>query len=418
VPDRARREREERNNMTCARKRPRYGLPLALGAALFTGLAGCGGQSSSSSVTDSPAASSTASSNSGVAYAKSQVAATMAVPQFTFKAPSFDISKISGKTIFNIPLTSAVPFVTDVDQQAAGIARKYGARWVEYTNQGTPTEWTTGINQAITQHASVIALSNSIPLPLIAPALQKAKAAGIPVVSYHSYQDGQLGATPPDGPGASVRAATTAFVTTPFWKAARLLADYVIAQTDGKADDVVFTSSEVNPAAGMATALLDEFHTRCPACKVTVINVPVAEWGTKLASDTQSALGSDPNINYVTPLFDSMSLFIQQGVTAAGKSGQVHIDSYNGTPAVMKLIQHGDVMSMDIGESVAWLGYSAMDQIGRVLAGAPPVSDGNEQTPLRIFDKSNISQAGDPPNATSGYGASYPSGYAALWADK
>jgi ribose transport system substrate-binding protein len=377
-------------------------------------LAACGGQSGGSG----SSAASSAATSSGVAYAKGQVAAAMGVPAFRLKAPQAAFAKIRGKTIFNIPLTSAVPYIVDVDQQAASVARRYGARWVEYTNQGTPTEWAAGINQAISQRAAIIALSNSIPLPLIAPALQRARAAGIPVVSYHSYQDGQLAAAPPDGPGAQAKAATTAFVTAPFWKAARLLADYVIAQTDGKADDVVLTSSDVNPANGMTAALMDEFHAHCPACKVKVINVPVADWGTKLAPETQSALGTDPGVNYITPLFDSMSLYIQQGITAAGKSGQVHIDSYNGTPAVMKLIQQGNVMTMDVGESVAWLGYAAMDQIGRVLSGSPPIASGDEQTPLRIFDKTNISQAGTPPAATSGYGTAFAAGYASLWGQK
>ena len=312
---------------------------------------------------------SSSSGSDGVAYAKKQIAAASAIPTFKLKAPSFDMTKIKGKVIFNIPVTSAVPYVVSVDQAAAQVAAKYGAKWVEYTNQGTPTQWTAGINQAIAQHASVIILAQGIAVNLIVPAMQKAKAAGIPVVITHDFQNGQQNTPPPTGPGAAVNKLTKAFVNVPFWEAARLEADYVIAQTNGKADDVIFTSPDVPPSNGITAAMTKEFKDHCTDCKVKVITVPLADWATKIAPQTQSSLTSDPSINWVTPIYDSMSLYAQQGITAAGKSGSVHIASYNGTPAVMKLIQSGNIMSMDVGENITWLAYATMDQVGRVITG-------------------------------------------------
>ena len=116
-----------------------------------------------------------------MAYAKQQIAAATAIPTFKLNAPAFDMSKIKGKVIFNIPVTSAVPYVISVDKAAAAVVQKYGAKWVEYTNQGTPNEWTAGINQAIAQKADVIILAQGTALSLIIPAMQKAKAAGIPI---------------------------------------------------------------------------------------------------------------------------------------------------------------------------------------------------------------------------------------------
>jgi len=353
-----------------------------------------------------------------VAYATQQINAASALPTFKLVAPSFDMSAIKGKTIFNIPVTSAVPYVVSVDKQAAQVAAKYGAKWVEYTNQGTPTQWTAGINQAIAQHADVIILAQGTAVQLIVPAMQKAKAAGIPVVITHDFQNGQVNTPPPTGPGANVVALTKAFVNVPFWEAARLEADYVIQQTGGKGDDVIFTSPDVPPSNGITAAMQKEFSDHCPACKVKVINVPLSDWGTKIAPETQAALSSDPNVNWITPIYDSMSLFAQQGVTAAGKSGSVHIASYNGTPAVMKLIQDGNIMSMDVGENITWLAYATMDQVGRVLTGAPIVADGNEQTPLRVFTKKNINETGTPPSPNLGYGTAYQTGYDALWTKK
>ena len=49
---------------------------------------------------------------------------------------------------------------------------------------------------------------------------------------------------------------------------------------------------------------------------------------------------------------------------------------------------------------------------------APIVASGNEETPLRVFSKSNISEAGTPPQPNLGYGTAYLTGYGALWSGK
>ena len=394
------------------------GLALAVLGAAFV-IAACGSSNDSSTSTSSGGAStgsSTASSgDAGVEYAKKQIEAASALPKFTLDAPAFDMSKIKGKTIFNIPVTSAVPYVISVDKEAKKVVEKYGAKWVEYTNQGTPNEWAAGVNQAISQKADVIILAQGHPLTLMIPIMKKAKAAGIPIVVTHDFQNGELDSPPPNGPGAQAKALTTAFVTVPFWEAARLEADWAIAKSNGKANVISFSSPDVPPSTGITAAMKKEFTDHCPKCKFKSINVPLADWATKIASETQSAIQQDPGVNWVLPIYDSMSLFAQQGITAAGKSGSVKIASYNGTPAVMKLIQDGDIMDMDAGENITWLAWATADQVGRVLTGAPIIEDGNEQTPLRVFSDENIKEAGTPPSPNLGYGTAYVDGYTKLW---
>ena len=71
----------------------------------------------------------------------------------------------------------------------------------------------------------MIILAQGMALSLIIPAMKKAKAAGIPMIVTHDFQNGQLDSPPPNGPGAAVKALTAAFVNVPFWEAARLEAD-------------------------------------------------------------------------------------------------------------------------------------------------------------------------------------------------
>ena len=358
-------------------------------------------------------ATSTASTGSsddsaGVEHATSQIKAASVDPEFTFEGKPFDMSKIAGKTIFNIPNSSAVPFIVSVDQAGEKLAEQYGAKWIEYTNQGTPTEQSAGIDQAISRKADIIVLAQGVNGELIVPALKRAKAAGIPVLISHTYQTGE--SLP-----AQLQPLVAAQVTAPFHEAAKLNADWAIKETKGTGDVLIITSSEVPPSDGIVKAMQSEFSAQCSGCKVKVTNVPVSDWATKISSTVQSAIQSDPNLDYVLPVYDSMALFVEAGVTAAGKTGQVYTSSYNGTPAVLKILQDGSVMTMDIGENMEWLAYATLDQAGRVLTGTPIVEDGNEQTPLKVFTKDNVDETGTPPVPSKGYGDAYKTGYEKIW---
>lgn len=376
---------------------------LAVGIALAVGLAACGSSNSTSSA--SSAGSSSSSSNSGIAYAKSQVSRYAALPQFQLAgAQSINVKKLAGKTLEVVPISSAIPYVVGTDDQFQAIGKSLGIKVNVYTNPGTVSAWQQGIEQGISTHVAAIDLFAVDPTQVI-PQLKDAKAAHIPVIVQHVTEDGQ---TPPP----SVNGLYAAQVTTPFNQTGRLSVDYAVSQSGTSTDALVINSAEFPPSNGIVAAIKSEFAKTCPSCKLTVVNVPIANWATQIQSTVQSQLSSDPNINWVIPLYDSESQFAAAGITAAGKSGQVHIASYNGTPFVLKMMQAGNIVAMDSAENTNWLGYAGMDQTFRVLLGASPVP---EQTPLRIIDKSNVSQTGDPPQVGKGLGTAYLSGYRKLW---
>jgi len=53
-----------------------------------------------------------------------------------------------------------------------------------------------------------------------------------------------------------------------------------------------------------------------------------------------------------------------------------------------------------------------MDQAFRLMAGKPIVQDSNT---VRVWFSGNISQAGNPPSLTQGYGSAFESGFLKLW---
>jgi ribose transport system substrate-binding protein len=374
---------------------------IGVGLVGAMGLSACASGSTAATVDD-------AAVSEGVDYATAQIEAASSDPEFLLDAPAFDMNGIAGKTIFNIPNTSAVPYIVSVDEEAAKVAETYGATWVEYTNQGTPTEHSAGIEQAISQGADVIVLSQGINGELIIPALERAKAADIPVVITHTYQNG-------DPIPEALTDLVAAQMTAPFNESGRLSADWAIKETEGQGDILLINSSEVPPSNGIIGAMEDEIAENCPGCSVKTVNIPVADWATKIASTVQSEIQANPELDYVLPVYDSMTLFVESGVVAAGKVGSVFTASFNGTPAVLKILQEGEVLTMDVGEDITWLAWASLDTIGRVLTGTEPVADGDQKTPLKVITKDNVDETGVPPVAGQGYGDAYVAGYEALW---
>jgi ribose transport system substrate-binding protein len=138
----------------------------------------------------------------------------------------------------------------------------------------------------------------------------------------------------------------------------------------------------------------------------------VPEWATKIQPSVQSALLADSTINYIIPIYDSMSQFVIPAVRITGKQDSVKIATFNGTPFVIDAIRAGDV-EMDIGESLGWIARSILDGYMRHLAGLPDVKE--LYVPLYIFDAANAASAGIPAGYDTGYGDQHVDGYAKLW---
>jgi ribose transport system substrate-binding protein len=356
-----------------------------------------------SSTVASTAASSAASGSGGVAAASAELAKYTGIPTFTAPGAAIDISALKGKTVYSIMQSSSNPFLAATETAQKALADKLGINYVQYTTQGTPAEWIRGINQAIAVKASAILLDALDPR-LVAPQVAAAKAAGIPVVSAQFYDLSQVSTASSDL--AAVRADN-------FTEAAKLEADQAIKDTNGNADVVVVENEEQLSTTAMLTSLKAEFAANCAACKVKYINVPSADWATKIQTEVQSAIVSDPGVNYVIPIYDPMSQFVIPAITATSKTNKIHIATFNGIPAVLALVASGPDVKMDVGENMEWLAYANLDEIFRVMLAQPAVAD--EKTALRVFTTDNIADTGTPPAFNKGFGTAYTTGYSALW---
>jgi ribose transport system substrate-binding protein len=339
---------------------------------------------------------------SDVGGAKANLDKYRAVPQFTAPGPAFDANaKAGGKTLFVIPASSQVPFVATINNHMKRIASMAGVKLTTWQNQGQPSQWVQGMNAAIAQKASAIVLLAGNDPAALQPQIKAAKAKGIPTIVAHLYDEKQ-----PSAPNVG------AVVNIPYNIAGRLIADHAIVDTNGKTDALVVTINQVKSTVPMVAGVKAEFAKYCPGCKLKFTDVTIADIATKIQPNVQGALTADPNINYVICLYDSAEApFAEAAIRAAGRTGKVKISTFNGTPTVLKEVKNGDIVTMDVGENLEWIAYAILDQSMRLMGGLPTVK--SEHVPVRVFDKSNISQAGSA--FTSGWGTSYVSGYQKLW---
>ncbi len=334
--------------------------------------------------------------------AKAILAAHATVPAFEAPGAAFDAKTcMAGKTVVSIPITNAVPFVVQLEKAMKKAAAEVGFTYEVWENQGKSDQWTQGVSNAIGKKAALIDLTGGLNAAVLGPQLLEARQAGIKISTTHLYDVTQEEAPSVDG-SAKVD----------FTEAGRALAARAFVDTDGKPDVVIVGSNDVLPSIPFVKSIQATLKTLCPACKQTYVNVPVTEWATKIQSGVQSAMLADPGVNYILPIYDSMSQFVVPALRIVGGGAKVGVASFNGTPFVLDMIREGTV-NMDLGESLGWAGYAAIDTQMRILCGLPVPAKLN--VPLLIFDKANVASAGIPANFDDGYGDQHLKAFRRLW---
>lgn len=343
-----------------------------------------------------------AAAQDGVAQAKANIEAYTGIPEFVAAGEPFDAKAcMAGKKIFTIPASSSIPFIKTISNHKTEIAKKLGFEHVEWENQGNPTQWIQGMDYAANNGFDLVSLLAGADPRFFEPQVMQTQAKGLKVVTSH------LTGLEQDAPGG-----VDAAVAIDYFKAGELMADWTIAKTGGKTNVLIIGSNEALSTDSLINGLKKAFDTRCPDCKYEVANVPIVDWATKIQPTVAGTLQANADLNYVIPIYDGMSSFVTPAIAIAGRTDDVKVVTFNGTPFALDLIRVGDV-EMDIGENLDWIAHAMLDAEMRLLCGKETIRD--SKVPLRIFDKSNIADVGEPADAAKGYGDAYRSGYDKLW---
>lgn len=346
-----------------------------------------------------------AASKDGVAAAKAFVASVMKAPAWAGPKSKVDVAKAKGKSVYLVNLTEEIPALHEWSVVAAQQLKAAGVNTTDCDAKGSPNGITTCLNQALAAKPAVIvalALDNQF----IASYMARAKAAGIKVITGQSGRPGL--ATSPPG--------RVAEVTFDYYQVGRIIGAWFAADsscTKG-APQIITTTSSRQPSAAEVAGIQSAIHQYCPGMALPgPQNVLIPDWATKLPTVTRSDLLANQKLNYILPLYDGMTIYMNPAITQLHR--KVRMASFNATPVVMQTeVSKNSPLVADVGGPNQWYAVALADQVLRVLAGQPPVA--SENIPLRLFTQANIKSINVQKDESTWYGSVNPiTKYHKLW---
>lgn len=349
----------------------RQAAAATTGLAVVALLAACSSQASDSGAT---AAKGTGAGGPVVSAAVSSAAAA----QTTWPGPDTAIVPPPGKKVVAITCGSQGYGCVQGAQGVAAAGKAVGWNVQIVDGKGDPSVWNASVVQAVTDKADGIVLAAINPA-LVQDGLARARAAHIPVIVEFLPRSVAPGA---DG-----------YVTTDHAAGGKTLADWIIADSDGKAKVLMLDEPEFPELVARGDAIRDELKTACPGCSIVdSAKFSIGTMAEQLPGLVTTALQSHSDISYVLAPFDSSGTFAAQGIRDAQRTG-IALVSGEGDPDGLNRVRTG-VQAADLATVPAWAGWAAVDQLARLFQ-HKPVQD--YSLPQRLFTKS------DAPPGSSGW---------------
>ncbi|MBX5467220.1 MAG: hypothetical protein K6U14_06965 [Firmicutes bacterium] len=378
-----------------------------MAAGLAWAASACGGSAAAphaaAGPSAAPATSALAVSPARLARLRELVSQAQSVPPFVPPGPPVNAALAKGDRVVVFPSSSEISYCADEANDLVALGKTLGISVTNFTTTGQPTQWVQGALQAIATHANAFAMTCGIPPSALTPQLNLAQQDHVATILDQLYD-----------PSLPVPKDVTAATGIPLYQAERLIVDDAIVQNGGRPfHALILTADDLISGPGAAKAAEQELKAQCgQACPYTVLNVPVADWTTRMQSDVSAALTADPKITAIIALFDGMVPDTVPAAEAAHRPG-LHIYTYGAGAGVVKLIEttHG-LVAANIGASSEWAAYVLMDELLRVLTHSAPAPATRDYPPLRMWTPSNVSQYFAP---NGGYGTQYITGFDRLW---
>lgn len=374
-------------------------LAAAVAAAVVT--AGCG-----SSNGDGSAAGTGGGSSGGSSQWASLLSQARTPSPSSYQGPTTPSKAPGGVSVAVITCSSQL---SGCVSPATGVQRaggKLGWNVRVYDGGGTPQKQNAAMLDAISAGAKVI-VNIAIDPNLVQQGLQAAKRAGVLVVS------GSNGIDTPN----PVKAAAPGKLGYPFdvgpdyAQLGRQAADWIIGDSQGKANVAVFTDPEFPSVIAFQNGLLAGLKT-CGGCKISPLQAfNGTQVGTTLGTQTTGYLQSHPDVNYVFSPYDPAAAAQVTAIATAGLAHRVKLVGVLGSQQNLNFIRHGEVQAADAAYDNRYMGYMIVDQVIRLLNKQSLFSPHGGGLPGVVLDKTNVPAAGSDWTASF----DYPTKFLRLW---
>lgn len=286
-----------------------------LAVACVAAASACGSSSNpGNSSSNSPAANASAAvaTSSGVTTAKAAATAALTEPTKIPEITPLPRAPKKGMKVIFLTCSAAACSLLNPGFTAAAKALGWDPTVITY-NSATPGA---AVQQAINEGYKYIA-TTSITLSTITPQVQEAKAKGIALFEAYTSDTAE---------GAKNGLYGVAQNAEGDVKTGRMMADWLIANSNGKAN-VVYVDISLYPSlVGQGQGAAAEFTKLCPSCKFATLPVSVTQLGAgQVPAAIVSYLQGHPSVNYVYLSFQDLDAGVYAALRTAGLTSRVKI---------------------------------------------------------------------------------------------
>ncbi len=236
------------------------------------------------------------------------------------------------------------------------------------------------------------------------PAMEQAKAAGIPMVSWH--------AAPAVGPVADV--GVFANVTTDPEQVAKAAADWAYVNAGGKPGVIIFTDSTYQIAIAKADWMKEEIE-KLGGTVLEYVDTPIAETSQRMPQLTTSLLQKyGAAWTHSLAINDLYFDFMGPSLSAAGIPGDgapVNVAAGDGSESAYQRIRSKQYQQVTVAEPLNLQGWQLVDELNRAFAGE---AWSGYVSPLHVVTSANVEFDGGPKN-TFDPDNGYRDAYKAIW---
>ena len=298
-----------------------------------------------------------------LAQARSRVAAAIA-PANHWDGPTTGPKAAPGKTIIYISADQRNGGALGVGAGVAEAAAAIGWTFKIIDGQGSVPQQTAVIGQAIALQPDGIVLGTIDAVGQRAT-LERAAQLGIKVVGWHSSPT----------PGPIEHPAVFANITTPPEQIALTAADYVIAQSGGKAQVAIMRNSETLIGRTKGDLMRKEIEA-CTGCAVLSFDViPIVETSTRVTPLTSSLMQRfSGKLDWMLAINDLYFDFAIPALRSAGSGPEgppLLVSGGDGSVSAYGRIKAGQFQAATVPEPLNLQGWIAVDELNRAFAGQP-----------------------------------------------
>ncbi|MBF6620191.1 MAG: substrate-binding domain-containing protein [Patulibacter sp.] len=350
-----------------------------LAVAVALGLAACGGEDDQTTSTATDAAATTEAASGGVDAAKAAVAEHVKTSGVEFPQPTEAFDPGTGKVaVISCGQAGINCKQGSDDVRAAAEAMGWESSPV-FDGEFAPAKQAGYVQQAIREGYDAIVLV-SIDANSIKAALDEAKAKDIPVSCVMCTNAG---------------VGDVIDVTTNGKADGEAIADFIAADSDGKAKLLAYDDKSFPIVRARVDAMNARLAEVCPDCEIEEATIATTDLTKPGPPTWTAALAKYPEgaIDYVMAPYDPFAIPFSKTAEQRGRT-DLKIGGYDASPDFVSLIKAGDgPAAVTTAAPFPYAAWGALDQVARVKAGKEPWE--STTLPVALVTKDNAAEFND-----------------------